>query len=104
LAKLHSGRPGPVVLAQSQSQFDGKQILIELLRTNDMVVISLIESLFRQIDLDHLVLDQHMSVLEGSIGILPRRILVDRERRIEARRLLNDAGLGQYLNPADETA
>lgn len=65
-----------------------------------MVVISLIQSLFKEIDLAHLVLDQHMSVLEGSIGILPRRIMVDRERGIEARRLLNDAGLGQYLKPA----
>ena len=76
--------------------------MIELVRTNDMVVISLIQSLFKEVDLAHLVLDQHMSVLEGSIGILPRRIMVDRERGIEARRLLNDAGLGQYLKPAVE--
>jgi len=67
-----------------------------------MVVISLIESLFKEADLAHLVLDQHMSVLEGSIGILPRRIMVDSERAHAARRLLIDADLGQYLKPEDE--
>jgi len=76
--------------------------LIELLRTNDLVVISLIESLFKEEEIMHLVFDQHMSVLEGSIGILQRRIMVEKERKIEARRLLMDAGLAEYLEP-DET-
>jgi predicted O-methyltransferase YrrM len=47
----------------------------------------------------HQVLDQHMSVLEGSLGILPRRILVDDERHDEARRILEDAGLSHELRP-----
>jgi hypothetical protein len=38
-----------------------------------------------------------MSVLEGSIGILPRRILVAEDRADEARKLLEDAGLGHEL-------
>ena len=71
--------------------------MIELLRTNDLVVISLIESLFKEEEIMHLVLDQHMSVLEGSIGVLQRRIMVENERKIEARRLLIDAGLANYL-------
>ena len=75
--------------------------MIELVRTNDIVVISLIESLFREGEIEHLVLDQHMSVLEGSIGILPRRIMVLEERKIEARRLLTDAGLAEHLKPDD---
>jgi len=45
------------------------------------------------------VLDQNMSVLEGSIGILPRRILVDVENFAEARKLLEEAGLGHELRP-----
>ena len=40
-----------------------------------------------------------MSVLEGSIGILPRRILVDECCAVDARRLLVEAGLGHELRP-----
>lgn len=46
----------------------------------------------------HLILDQHMSVLEGSIGVLQRRIMVENEKITAARRLLQDAGLGAYLD------
>jgi tRNA1(Val) A37 N6-methylase TrmN6 len=45
------------------------------------------------------VLDQHMSVLEGSLGILPRRILVEEEDHEGARQLLEDAGLAHELRP-----
>jgi hypothetical protein len=44
-------------------------------------------------------LDQNMSVLEGSIGILPRRILVNECCIDDARRLLAEAGLGHELRP-----
>jgi tRNA1(Val) A37 N6-methylase TrmN6 len=46
-----------------------------------------------------LVLDQHMSVLEGSLGMLPRRIVVDDEHWAIARQLLEDAGLAHELRP-----
>lgn len=75
----------------------GKHDVIELVRTNDLVAISLIESLLRQEKIGFFVADQHMSVLEGSIGILPRRILVETEREHAARRLLKDAGLETHL-------
>jgi hypothetical protein len=45
------------------------------------------------------VLDQNMSVIEGSIGILPRRIMVDDENVAAARGVLVDAGLGHELRP-----
>ena len=48
----------------------------ELVRTNDAVLISAIEALLKGAHIDHIVVDQNMSVLEGSIGIFPRRILV----------------------------
>jgi hypothetical protein len=40
-----------------------------------------------------------MSVLEGSIGIFPRRILVEEDQADTARRLLEDAGFGNELRP-----
>ena len=69
----------------------------ELVRTNDAVLVSAIEALLDGADIPHLVLDGNMSVLEGSIGILPRRILVDDGHVANARRLLTDAGLGHEL-------
>ena len=71
----------------------------ELVRTNNAVLISAIEALLRSADIPHVVLDQHMSVLEGSLGILPRRILVGDEHQDTARRLLEDAGLAHELGP-----
>jgi len=73
--------------------------LRELVRTNDPVLVTAIEALLNGADIPHMVLDQSMSVLEGSLGILPRRILVDARCEADARQLLQDAGLGHELRP-----
>ncbi len=73
--------------------------LREIVRTNDPVLISAIEALFKGAHIPYLVLDQNMSILEGSIGMLPRRILVSDESSDEARQLLTDAGLARELRP-----
>jgi hypothetical protein len=69
----------------------------EILRTNDAVLLSAIGALLDGAKIAHLVLDQNMSVLEGSLGILPRRVLVADEDVAPARRLLTDAGLAHQL-------
>lgn len=69
----------------------------ELVRTNDVVLISFVEALLSEAKIAHMVLDQNMSVLEGTLGVLPRRILVDADRLDEARRLLVDAGVADEL-------
>jgi hypothetical protein len=71
--------------------------LRELVRTNDAVVISAIEALLKGAGIAHLIVDQNMSVLEGSIGIFPRRILVGEDQLPAARRLLSEAGFGREL-------
>lgn len=71
----------------------------ELVRTNDPVLVSAIEALLQAAHIPHTVLDGNMSVLEGSIGILPRRVLVAECCVDEARRLLREAGLGHELRP-----
>jgi hypothetical protein len=71
----------------------------ELLRTNDIVLVSAVEALLDGAGIPHLVLDRNMSVLEGSLGILPQRILVDDADDRPARRLLEDAGLAGELRP-----
>ena len=71
----------------------------ELIRTNDAVLVSAVQALLDAAHIPHLVLDQNMSVLEGSLGILPRRILVDEDHVATARELLQEAGLGHELRP-----
>ena len=71
----------------------------ELVRTNNLVLISAIEALLNGADIAHMVVDQNMSVMEGSIGIFPRRILVDEDEVEAARQLLEDAGLAKELRP-----
>lgn len=48
----------------------------ELLRTNDPTAIAFAKALLEGEDIDFFEMDVHMSVLEGSIGILPRRLMV----------------------------
>ena len=69
----------------------------ELVRTNDPVLISAIEALLGGAEIHYVVLDGNMSVLDGSVGILPRRILVPDDAAEDARKLLEDAGLGHEL-------
>jgi len=69
----------------------------ELLRTNNPVTLSFVESLMRDAGIGVLVADENMSIMDGSLGILPRRILVESERIEQARRIVRDAGLENEL-------
>ena len=76
------GRSLPIWVGNGTIQLQEKH-MTELFRTNDMVLISFIEHSLREEGIETLVLDGHMSVMEGSIGILPRRMMVaedDHER------------------------
>ncbi len=73
----------------------------ELLRTNDIVLVSAVGALLDGASIGHVVLDQNMSVIEGSLGVLPRRLLVADDDLIPARRLLSEAGLAHELRADD---
>src|SRR3954464_11367657 len=79
----------------------GRPKLRELVRTNDIVLVSAIGALLDGANIHHLVLDQNMSIIEGSLGVLPRRILVHDDDSREARQILADAGLGHELRGDD---
>ncbi len=79
--------------------FDEDIVWHELIRTNDAVLVSAVQALLDAAHIPHLVFDQNMSVLEGSIGVLPRRILVNECCIDDARKLLAEAGLGHELRP-----
>ncbi|WAJ29790.1 putative signal transducing protein [Antarcticirhabdus aurantiaca] len=72
--------------------------MIELMRSNDAVLISFVDALLNEADIPHFVADVHMSILDGSIGVLPRRVMVDGERIDQARRILREAELGHELS------
>jgi len=65
----------------------------EILRSNDPTVIAFASALLSGEDIKVFEMDVHMSVLEGSIGILPRRLLVAREDAFQARAVLRDNDL-----------
>jgi hypothetical protein len=70
----------------------------ELVRTNDAVLITAIEALLNGAQIEHMVVDRNMSVLEGSIGIFPRRILVADGQFDDARWLLEQAGFAGEIS------
>ena len=71
----------------------------ELTRTNDPVVISVIEGLLREEGIVYHVMDRNMSILEGSLNLIQIRILVPDDQESAARDLLVDADLGHWLRP-----
>jgi hypothetical protein len=73
--------------------------MAELVETNDPGVISVVEGLLGGADIPYQILDRNMSILEGSIGAIQARILVPDEDEAEARQLLIDAELGNWLRP-----
>ncbi|HXM85739.1 MAG TPA: DUF2007 domain-containing protein [Stellaceae bacterium] len=63
----------------------------ELLRTNDTVRLSWLQALLSSAGIETVVLDRHTSIIEGSIGAIPRRLMVPDEEWTRARDLLAEA-------------
>ena len=74
--------------------------MVEILRTNDLVLISVIESILTAERVPFFVADQNMAAAEGSLGFLPRRIMVSAEEAARARRIITEAGLAGELRDA----
>jgi len=66
----------------------------ELLRTNDLVRLSFLRAVLSEAGIATVVLDQHMSVLEGSAAAIPRRLMVADEDERAARALIEAAEPG----------
>lgn len=75
----------------------------ELIRSNDPVLLSFVSALLKEARIEFIVLDTNMSVMEGSIGILPQRILVREGSVDKARMLLTEAGVGDDLEREQES-
>jgi Putative prokaryotic signal transducing protein len=64
----------------------------ELLRTNNAVRLSFVQALLRDSGIESLVLDHHTSLVEGSIGAIPRRLVVAERDFLRAHAVLAAAG------------
>lgn len=68
-------------------------VMEELLRTNDITLIPLARAVLEDEGIASFELDVNMSILEGSIGILPRRLMVRSDEIDAARRVLREYGV-----------
>jgi hypothetical protein len=73
--------------------------MAEIVRTNDLALISAVEGLLKVADIPYHVADRHNAILEGATNWLQMRILVPDEREAEARELLGETELGEWLRP-----
>jgi hypothetical protein len=71
----------------------------EILRTTDPTLIAFSTALLRGEDIDCFVLDVHMSVLEGGIGLFPRRLMVANQDAFRARAVLRDNDVSDLTEP-----
>jgi hypothetical protein len=71
--------------------------LIELVRSNDLVHLSWAQAMLAGEGIACLLADAHASAVEGSIGILPRRLLVAEADLAQARRVLEEAAAAAPL-------
>ena len=75
-----------------RTHWETDRAMKELLRSNDPVKLSWCQAMLADAGIEAMVMDQHMSVLEGSIGALQRRLMVLEEDHDAARRILAEAG------------
>ncbi|MEZ5093994.1 DUF2007 domain-containing protein [Nocardioides sp.] len=71
--------------------YAGGRRMTELIRSNDHVLLSFVAALCEDHGIVTALVDSNISVMEGSIGAFPRRLLVDAERHDDARELLAEA-------------
>lgn len=82
---------------QTLAAEEGSLPMVEIVRTNDLVLIGFLQSLLENANIHVLVADMHVSSIEGMIGAFPRRLLVPDDDVEEARQLIREAGLAGEL-------
>lgn len=70
----------------------------EILRSNDPVLINFVVVLLKDAGLAPQLVDQHISAIEGSIGALPRRVLVASDELAQAKRVMREADMSQWIS------
>jgi hypothetical protein len=63
----------------------------EVLKSNDPVLLNFVEALLKDAGIAAEIFDSHMSIMDGSMGFMPRRLMVSDDDFTQARRVLKDA-------------
>jgi hypothetical protein len=63
----------------------------DVLKTNNAVLLSFAEALLADAGIQAVVFDAHMSVMDGSLGVLPRRLMVPEDDYTRAKTVLAGA-------------
>jgi hypothetical protein len=63
----------------------------DVLKTNDAVLLNFAQVVLSDAGIEAVVFDSHMSIMDGSLGILPRRLMVIEADYERARRVLSEA-------------
>lgn len=63
----------------------------EVLKTNDPVLLNFAQALLADAGIETVVFDGHMSIMDGSMGFMPRRLMVSNDDLAQARRVLKEA-------------
>jgi hypothetical protein len=63
-----------------------------ILSTTNPVRLSFIVALLADAGIETVVLDTHASIVDGSIGAIPRRVRVDDDAHAQATAILREAG------------
>ena len=71
--------------------------MIAILKTVNPATLNFAQAVLKEADIPFFVMDQNVSIIEGSIGIIPRRVMVIDEDAEDARQALRDAGLGDDI-------
>jgi hypothetical protein len=71
--------------------------LKELFRSNDAVLLSFVQAILSDAGVVHQIADGYMSIMEGSLGVLPRRVLVAEDEWAQACRILKEADLDHVV-------
>ena len=82
----------PAHPSRRRRRAQSKAFMRTVLISNDLVRLSFLAALLRDAGIESVLLDHHVSAMEGSIGAIPRRLAVLPEDERPARRVLSEAG------------
>ncbi|MBL4870233.1 MAG: DUF2007 domain-containing protein [Robiginitomaculum sp.] len=71
--------------------------MIAIIKTNNPVTLNFAGAVLKSADIAYFIADTHASILDGSIGAIPRRVLVLEDDEMDARAALSGAGLEKEL-------
>jgi len=69
----------------------------DLIRTNDPVLLNFVQTLLQDAGIEAVIFDGNMSSVQGTLGAILQRIAVPEDRWADARRILREADLKEWI-------